>query len=63
MENSSYKNENIETKYLNNMRKNHFLKVKNSLLEQKEDFIDLKDREAKIKREIKELFSNRLLCL
>ena len=33
MENSSYKNENIETKYLKNMRKNHFLKVKNSLLE------------------------------
>ena len=31
MENSNYKNENSETKYLNNMRKDQFLKVKNSL--------------------------------
>ena len=31
MENLNYKNENIERKYLNNMRKNQFLKVKNSL--------------------------------
>ena len=28
---SNYKNENIETKYLNNMRKTRFLKVKNNL--------------------------------
>ena len=28
MENSNYKNENIERKYLNNMRKNQFLKDK-----------------------------------
>ena len=33
MENSNYKTENIETKYLNNMQKNQFLKIKNSLLE------------------------------
>ena len=43
------------------MRKNHFLKVKNSLLELEKDFIELKDsdlndREVKIKREIEELF-------
>ena len=35
MENVNYKNENIERKYLHNMRKNQFLKVKNSLLELK----------------------------
>ena len=50
------------------MRKNQFLTVKNSLLELEKDFIDLKDRElkdieVKIKREIEELFLNRLLCL
>ena len=28
-----YKNENIETKYLNNTRRNRFLKVRNSRLE------------------------------
>ena len=33
MENPNYKNENIERKYLNNMRKNQFLKIRNSLLE------------------------------
>ena len=33
MENPNYKNKNIERKYLSNMRKNEFLKVKNSLLE------------------------------
>ena len=33
MENSNYKNKTIETKYLNNMQKKQFLKVKNSLLE------------------------------
>ena len=45
MENPNDKNENIETKYLNNMRKNQFLKLKNSVLELKKDFIELKDRE------------------
>ena len=46
MENSHYKNENIEIKYLNNMQKNRFLraKKKNSLLEEEKDFIKLKDR-------------------
>ena len=32
MENPYHKNENIETKYSNNMQKNQFLKVKNNLL-------------------------------
>ena len=50
------------------MRKNQFLKVKNSLLELKKDFIELvdgelKERIVKIKREIEELFLNQLLCL
>ena len=44
MENSNYENKNIETKYLNNLQKNHFLKVKNSLLELEQDFIEFKDR-------------------
>ena len=61
MENPSYKNENIERKYLNNMGKNQFLQVNNSLLELEKDFIELKDRkfkqsEVKIKGEIEELF-------
>ena len=47
MENLNYKNENIETKYFNNMRKNRFLKVKNSILELEKHFITLKDRELK----------------
>ena len=61
MKNPNYKNENIERKYLKNMRKNRLLKVKNSLLELEKDFIELKDielkdREVKIKREIEEIF-------
>ena len=61
MENLNYKNENIERKYFKNLRKNQFLKVKNSLLELEKDFIELKDRElkdreVKIKREKEELF-------
>ena len=61
MKNSNYNRENIETKYSNNMRKNWFLKVKNSLLKLEKDFIELKDRElkereVKTKREIEELF-------
>ena len=60
MENSDNKNENVETKYLHNMQKNQFLKVKNSLSELEKIFIELKvrelkDREAKIKMEIEEL--------
>ena len=50
------------------MRKNQFLKVKNSLLELEKEFIELKDRElkdreVKLKKEIKIYFLNRLLCL
>ena len=56
MENLNYKNKNIDRKYLRNMQKNQFLRVKNSLLELENDFIKLKDREVKIKREIEELF-------
>ena len=60
MENSDNKNENVETKYLHNMQKNQFLKVKNSLSELEKFFIELKvrelkDREAKIEMEIGEL--------
>ena len=32
MENRDYKNKNVERKFLENMRNNQFLKVKNSLL-------------------------------
>ena len=60
-ENRNYKNENIEGKYLNNIEKKQFLKVKNSILVLEKDFTglkdrELKDREVKIKREIEELF-------
>ena len=37
------------------MRKNLFLKVKNSHLELEKELIELKDREVKIKREREEL--------
>ena len=68
MENSNYKQKNIDIKYLNNIWKNQFLKLKNNLLDSEKDFIELKDRELKdrevnIKREIEELFLNQLLCL
>ena len=61
MENPNYKKKDIERKYLNNMQKNQFLKVKNSLLELEKYSLELKDRElkdrkVKIKREIEELF-------
>ena len=54
MKNPNYKNENIERKYLKTMRNKQFLKI-NGLLELEKDFIELKDREIKIKREIEEL--------
>ena len=67
MENSDNKNKNIETKYLKHMRKNRFLKVKNSLVELVKDFIELKNKEVKIKSETEELFKviflKQLLCL
>ena len=61
MENPNHNSKNTERKYLNNMQKNQFLKVKNNLLEIGKDFIELKDKELKdreltIKREIEELF-------
>ena len=61
MENSNYKNQNIERKFLKFIQKNQFLKVKNSILELGKDFIelkdrDLKDREVKIERKIEEIF-------
>ena len=57
MKNPNYKNKNIAEKYLNNMQKNQFLNVQNSLLELEKDFIELKDRvlknsDVKIKGEI-----------
>ena len=60
MENRNYTKENIERKYLNNVQKNQFLKVKNTLFELENDFLELKDkelkdREVKIKKEIEEL--------
>ena len=68
MENSNYKNKNLETKYLNNIPKYRLLKVNNSILELEKDLIELKyrelkDIEVKIKTEIEKLFLNRLLCL
>ena len=64
MENLHYQNENIEREYLKNMRRNQFLKIKNSFLELEKDFIELKDRELKdieekdieVKREIQKQF-------
>ena len=52
MQNPNYKSKNIERKFLKIMPKNQSLKVKNSLLELEKDFIQLKDREVKFKREI-----------
>ena len=57
MGNSNYKSENIEKNYFDNMEKNQFLRVKNSLSELEKDFIEMKDRqlkdkEAKIKTDI-----------
>ena len=66
MENTDYKNENTEMKYLTEIRENQFLKVKNSLLELEKGFIELKDkelkdREVKVKRQILELFSKPII--
>ena len=60
----NYKNENTETKYLNNIRKSRTLKVKNSLLELKKDFKELRDRELKDRGiKIRKDFLNQVLCL
>ena len=49
MKNLNYENESIERKYLK-MRKNQFLKVKNSLLELEKDFTELKIERYRIER-------------
>ena len=49
-ENKNYKNENIEGKYLNIMRKNQFLKVKNSLLELEKDLESQKTQNQTIEK-------------
>ena len=60
----NYKNKNTETKYLNNIRKSRTLKVKNSLLELKKDFKELRDRELRdIEIKIRKDFLNQLFCL
>ena len=58
MESLNYENKNIERRYLKYMPKKQFSEVKNKHLELQKDFIklkdrELKDREVKIKREIK----------
>ena len=48
MENSDYKNENIERKYLKYMqKKKFFLKINNSLVELEKGFAKLKGKELK----------------
>ena len=67
MKNQDYKDENIERRYLREIMQNYqFLNVKNSLLEFEKDFIQLKDRESKIRKEklerdIKGLFHKPLI--
>ena len=67
MKNQDYKDENIERRYLREIMQNYqFLKVKNSLLEFEKDFIQLKDKESKIRKEklerdIKGLFHKPLI--
>ena len=51
MENRDNKNKSNEKKYLENMQNNQFLKVKNNLLELEKDFMELKDRELKDRKE------------
>ena len=63
MKNSNHKNENTEKKYLKILRMKQFLKVKNGLLELEKYFVELKDRELKIKGEIESYFLNRLFYL
>ena len=61
MENRTIKMKVLREKYLKDMLRNQFLKVKNIISELEKDFIELndvelKDRETKIKREIEKLF-------
>ena len=49
----------MRQKYLNNVQRSRFLKVKNELLKLENDFIelkDLKDKDIKIKRKTENLF-------
>ena len=55
MRHQNYKNENTETKYLNNIWENKILKVKNSLLELKDR--EIRDREIEIKKATEKPFS------
>ena len=57
----NYKDEHPEMEYLNNLRKNKILKVRNSLLQLEKKFKELKerelkDREIKVRKGIGELF-------
>ena len=61
MKNQDYQNENIERKYLENIWNNPFLQVKNSLLELGKDFMELKDRKEKIKKEIEKTISQAVI--
>ena len=61
MKNRTIKMKVLREKYLKDMLRNQFLKVKNIISELEKDFIELndvelKDRETKIKREIEKLF-------
>ena len=56
MKYSNYKNENVDTKYLNNMGKNQFSKANNNLLELGKYHIELQEREVKLKKVKEELF-------
>ena len=51
MENQGNNNENIESKYLQNMQNKTYLKIKKSFLELEKDFIGLNGRELKDREE------------
>ena len=51
MENQVNNNENIESKYLQNMQNKTYLKIKKSFLELEKDFIGLNGRELKDREE------------
>ena len=54
-----YKNENTQTKYLNDERKNRTLKEKNSLLELEKAFKELRERETIKRQRMKNQKGNR----
>ena len=54
MENLDYEKENIKGKYLENMRHHRILKIKNSLSELEKYFMELKSRERKDRKKLKE---------